>query len=125
MPDVYKKLAIKKILIGQARNNVELWEADKSLSWEDLMEKVKDYARSKKLDKEAEARSAEWLTAQEAALGHRYEQELMNPKEALSLGSVSQIVMPSDLRQVLAEHMAFHLRHYDATPFAGIQREFH
>ena len=49
----------------------------------------------------------------------------MNPKEALSLGSVSQIVMPSELRQVLAEHMAFHLRHYDATPFAGTQREFH
>ena len=81
--------------------------------------------KGKKLDKEAEARSAEWLTAQEAALGHRYEQELMNPKEALSLGSVSQIVMPSELRQVLAEHMAFHLRHYDATPFAGTQREFH
>ena len=49
----------------------------------------------------------------------------MNPKEALSLGSVSQIVMPSDLRQVLAEHMAFHLRHYQPTPFAGTQREFH
>ena len=81
--------------------------------------------KGKKLDKEAEARSAEWLTAQEAALGHRYEQELMNPKEALSLGSVSQIVMPSELRQVLAEHMAFHLRHYEATPFAGTQREFH
>ncbi len=36
----------------------------------------------------------------------------MNPNEALSLGSISQIVMPSDLRQVLAENMAFYLRHY-------------
>jgi hypothetical protein len=49
----------------------------------------------------------------------------MNPKEALSLGSISQIVMPSDLRKVLAENMAFHLRHYEPKPFAGIQREFH
>lgn len=78
-----------------------------------------------RIDAQAEANAKAWLAAEEAALGRRYEKELMNPKEALSLGSVSQIVMPSDLRQVLAEHMAFHLRHYEATPFAGIQREFH
>ena len=30
----------------------------------------------------------------------------MNPNEALSLGSISQIVMPSDLRQVLAENIS-------------------
>jgi hypothetical protein len=33
--------------------------------------------------------------------------------------------MPSDLRQVLAEHMAFCLRHYRPEPMAGVQREFH
>ena len=33
--------------------------------------------------------------------------------------------MPSDLRQVLAEHMAFHLDHYTPGPFTGVQREFH
>ena len=49
----------------------------------------------------------------------------MNPNEALSLGSISQIVMPSDLRQVLAENMEFHLRHYQPSPMAGVQREFH
>ena len=81
--------------------------------------------KGKKLQSEAEARATSWLAAEEAKLGKRYEKELMNPKEALSLGSVSQIVMPSDLRQVLAEHMEFPLRHYEATPFAGIQREFH
>ena len=49
----------------------------------------------------------------------------MNPREALSLGSISQIVMPSDLRRVLGEHMAFHLAHYEPSPFSGVQREFH
>ncbi len=45
--------------------------------------------------------------------------------EALSLGSISQIVMPSDLRQVLAEHMEFCLRHYNPEPLHAVQREFH
>ena len=49
----------------------------------------------------------------------------MNPKEALSLGSVSHIVMPSDLRQLLGEQMAFHLEHYNAEPLNAVQREFH
>ncbi|MBR9911497.1 MAG: acetyl-CoA carboxylase carboxyltransferase subunit [Gammaproteobacteria bacterium] len=61
----------------------------------------------------------------EAALKTRYEQELMNPNEALSLGSISQIVMPSDLREVLCKNMDFHLRHYTPEPFNGVQREFH
>ena len=66
-----------------------------------------------------------WMRAEEALLAQRYERELMNPNEALSLGSISHIVMPSDLRQVLAEHMAFCLRHYTASPMGGVQREFH
>ena len=73
----------------------------------------------------AEAAVAEWVRAEEAELAVRYERELMNPNEALSLGSISQIVMPSDLRQVLAENMEFHLRHYQPQPMTGIQREFH
>ena len=68
---------------------------------------------------------ADWVKAQEALLAERYERELMNPNEALSLGSISQIVMPSDLREVLAENMAFHLRHYTPSGMAGVQREFH
>ena len=50
----------------------------------------------------------------------------MNPNEALSLGSISQIVMPSDLRQVLAENMAFYLRRTtEPEPLQSVQREFH
>jgi acetyl-CoA carboxylase carboxyltransferase component len=66
-----------------------------------------------------------WVKAEEAALAQRYERELMNPNEALSLGSISQIVMPSDLRRVLGEHLEFCLRHYEPAPMAGVQREFH
>jgi acetyl-CoA carboxylase carboxyltransferase component len=73
----------------------------------------------------AEALVADWVKAEEQLLVQRYEQELMNPNEALSLGSISQIVMPSELRQVLAEHMDFHLRHYEAEALQSVQREFH
>ena len=73
----------------------------------------------------AEAIVADWVKAEEVLLAQRYERELMNPNEALSLGSVSQIVMPSDLRQVLAENMEFHLRHYRPEPLSAVQREFH
>lgn len=68
--------------------------------------------------------NAQWGKEQEALLAKRYEEELMNPNEALSLGSISQIVMPSDLRKVLGEHMAFHLKHYTPEPLNAIQREF-
>ncbi|WP_419810756.1 acyl-CoA carboxylase subunit beta [Bacterioplanoides sp.] len=71
------------------------------------------------------AQSADWAKEQEALLARRYEEELMNPNEALSLGAVSQIVMPRDLRKVLCENMAFHLRHYTPEPFNSVQREFH
>ncbi len=82
------------------------------------------------LDEQAAAEAARsavaaWVKAEEAELAVRYERELMNPNEALSLGSISQIVMPSDLREVLAENMAFHLRHYEPTPMSDVQREFH
>ncbi|NQX89291.1 MAG: acetyl-CoA carboxylase carboxyltransferase subunit [Halioglobus sp.] len=73
----------------------------------------------------AQSLVTEWVKAEEAKLAQRYEQELMNPNEALSLGSISQIVMPSDLRQVLAENMAFYLRRYRAEPLHAVQREFH
>ena len=65
------------------------------------------------------------IKAEEAVLAQRYEQEIMNPEEALSLGSVSEIVMPSDLRSTLARRMAFCLRHYTPGPMQAVQREFH
>lgn len=72
----------------------------------------------------AEKTVRQWSKEQEAVLAQRYEQELMNPNEALSLGSISQIVMPSDLRKVLTENLAFHLKHYQAEPLNAVQREF-
>lgn len=74
---------------------------------------------------DARAEVAAWEKTQEAALNARYEEELMNPKEALSLGSISQLVLPQDLRRVLGESVAFFLRHYQPAPMTGVQREFH
>lgn len=73
----------------------------------------------------ARSRVDAWVKEGEAGLAQRYERELMNPNEALSLGSISQIVMPSDLRRVIAENLLFHLEHYRPEPFSGVQREFH
>ena len=75
--------------------------------------------------KDAEKEAADWLKAREAALNLRYEKELMNPKEALSLGSISSLVMPTDLRKVLGENLNFFLRHYKPSPMQAVQREFH
>ena len=40
----------------------------------------------------AEKEASDWLKEQEAEFNRRYERELMNPREALSLGSISEIV---------------------------------
>ncbi|HVN87857.1 MAG TPA: carboxyl transferase domain-containing protein [Candidatus Binatia bacterium] len=74
---------------------------------------------------EAEKEVADWLRAREAEFNQRYEKELMNPREALSLGSISEIVMPSDLRTVLSRSLEFLLGHYEPGPWQSIQREFH
>jgi len=58
-----------------------------------------------------------------ARLSTKYERELMNPKEALSLGSVSSIVMPGESRRVLGENLAFLMRAYRPEPMGGVQRE--
>ncbi|MGF1509898.1 MAG: acyl-CoA carboxylase subunit beta [Myxococcota bacterium] len=80
-------------------------------------------------EEEAKASAEEdvraWLRAQEASFSAQYEKELMNPREALSLGSISQIVMPEELRAVLGSHLEFMLRHYRPSVFQSVQREFH
>jgi acetyl-CoA carboxylase carboxyltransferase component len=93
----------------------------KELSQQLVSEGAEETAALEQAKKEV----TQWLTGEEAVLVKRYEKELMNPKEALSLGSISQITMPSDLRQVLSEHMKFHLENYTPEPFNGVQREFH
>lgn len=72
-----------------------------------------------------DAQAAQWLKEAEAALGLRYEDQLMNPREALSLGSISQIVMPQDLRQTLGENFERYIRAYTPSPMTAVQREFH
>jgi acetyl-CoA carboxylase carboxyltransferase component len=59
-----------------------------------------------------------------ALVSQKYERELMNPKEALSLGSVSSIVMPGTTRRVLAKNLLFLISRYQPAPMTGVQREF-
>jgi acetyl-CoA carboxylase carboxyltransferase component len=68
--------------------------------------------------------AAEWLKNEEAKINQRYERELMNPREALSLGSISEIVMPTDLRSTLGRSLQFLLRRYKPGPMQAVQREF-
>jgi acetyl-CoA carboxylase carboxyltransferase component len=80
-----------------------------------------EYQKTAKSGSEAEARRVR--DAGLKALRERYERELMNPNEALSLGSVSRIVMPGTSRRVLGEHLAFLMRTYTPSPMSGPQRE--
>ncbi|NIB41256.1 acetyl-CoA carboxylase carboxyltransferase subunit [Pseudomaricurvus alkylphenolicus] len=89
------------------------------------LQEIRATVKQKLTAGESQADVAAWQAGEEAKLKDRYEEELMNPNEALSLGSISQIVMPSDLREVLCKNMEFHLKHYTPEPFAGPQREFH
>ncbi|TGM09869.1 acetyl-CoA carboxylase carboxyltransferase subunit [Leptospira barantonii] len=57
-------------------------------------------------------------------LSTQYEKELMNPKEALSLGSVSRIVLPGTTRSILFQNLDYLIRHYKPAPLSGPQREF-
>jgi methylmalonyl-CoA decarboxylase subunit alpha len=59
-----------------------------------------------------------------AEISQRYERELMNPKEALSLGSVSAVVMPGESRRVLAENLTYLMSRYHPSPLSDVQREF-
>ena len=56
-------------------------------------------------------------------LAARYEKELMNPEEALRLGSVSRLVMPGFSRKILGKTLLYLLRHYQPSPMVGTQRE--
>ncbi len=86
------------------------------------LQKALDAGASKQ---DADAEVAEWVKAQEAAFNARYERELMNPKEALSLGSISEIVPPTNVRAALAKNLDFYLSHYTPGPLQAVQREFH
>ncbi|RMF46031.1 MAG: acetyl-CoA carboxylase carboxyltransferase subunit, partial [Deltaproteobacteria bacterium] len=72
---------------------------------EGTAERIKAGMDGEAAKKDAEAEAAEWLKQQEALLNQRYEKELMNPKEGLALGSISSIVMPTDLRETLGKNL--------------------
>ncbi len=77
---------------------------------------IADGASAEEASREREAKLAK--------LADRYERDLMNPKEALSLGSISRIVMPGTSRRILAKNLNFLMRTYTPTPMSGAQREF-
>ena len=53
LPEAFKKVALKAMLVGKIKDNFELWEADK-LSFEEHLKKVKEQARTKKLDRDVQ-----------------------------------------------------------------------
>ena len=52
MKEANKKVALKQMLVGKVRDNFDLWQAEK-MSFEELLKKVKELARAKKLDTDA------------------------------------------------------------------------
>jgi len=97
--------------------------AGKDFVYKNEMRKAaSDYASAIKAGA-SEAEAAAEREAALAVLSDRYEEELMNPKEALSLGSVSSVVRPGESRRVLAENLSFLMRHYQPTAMGGTQRE--
>jgi hypothetical protein len=107
--------------------------AGKEFVYKQEMREMRDRAKSRLREalgggaskEDAEAEVAAWVKEQEAAFASRYEKELMNPKEALSLGSISEIVMPTDVRAALTRSLNFYLCNYTPEPLQGVQREFH
>ena len=75
--------------------------------------------------REAEREVSRWFAGEDAKLVARYERDIMNPREALSLGSISQMVLPRDLRRLLADTVDLCMRHYEPSAMTGPQREFH
>jgi acetyl-CoA carboxylase carboxyltransferase component len=97
--------------------------AGKEYVYKSELRKVREEAKAK-AQGGSEKEAADWLKAEEAKFNQRYERELMNPREALSLGSISEIVMPTDLRATLGKHLEFLLRQYQPGPMQAVQREF-
>jgi acetyl-CoA carboxylase carboxyltransferase component len=97
--------------------------AGKEYVYKDELRAVRAQAKQRAKDA-GEKDASEWLKSEEAKFNLRYERELMNPREALSLGSISEIVMPTDLRSTLGRSLTFLLRQYQPGPMQSVQREF-
>ncbi len=57
LPNVYGNVAFKRMLVGEIRDNVDLWQAEK-LPFDEILKKVKEKARSNKLDADVSRRKA-------------------------------------------------------------------
>ncbi len=97
--------------------------AGKEFVYKDETRAIETAYRKALADGGSEAEAARIRDEGLAQLTTRYEAELMNPKEALSLGSVSSVVMPGESRRVLAENLAFLMRKYTPSAMSGVQRE--
>jgi methylmalonyl-CoA decarboxylase subunit alpha len=80
----------------------------------------REFARA---PQDSRAEAAAQRNAALASLSERYERALMNPKEALALGSVTQLIMPGMSRRVLGQHLALLMRKYNPTAMSGPHRE--
>ncbi len=72
---------------------------------------------------QAESEAATERDRKLAELTERYERALLNPEEALRLGSVSKLVMPGYSRKALGQALHYLLRHYRPEPMGSPQRE--
>jgi len=98
--------------------------AGKDFVYKDEIRALDAAYRKALADGDDEAAAAKRRDQGRAELTSRYEAELMNPKEALSLGSVSRVVMPGTSRRVLGEYLSFLMRSYQPSAMTGPQREF-
>ncbi len=78
--------------------------------------KLSAFEKQRWIAEEQTRREAQWIT--------QYENEFLNPREALSLGSISEMVQPEHLRKTIAKHLIHLMQHYIAGPMVGPQREF-
>jgi acetyl-CoA carboxylase carboxyltransferase component len=99
--------------------------AGKEFVYKDELRRIRGDAAARQKAGEDPATVGAWLKAEEGKLNLRYERELMNPREALSLGSISRLVMPNELRRELARELDSLMRHYTPSAMSGVQREFH
>ncbi|KAB2933032.1 MAG: acetyl-CoA carboxylase carboxyltransferase subunit [Leptonema illini] len=83
-------------------------------------------AEAKKLQAAGKNDEAKKLVDQiSKQLSDKYEEDLMNPKEALALGSISQVILPGESRRVIGNYLNFYMKRYKPTPLSEPQREFH
>jgi acetyl-CoA carboxylase carboxyltransferase component len=98
--------------------------AGKEYVYKDELTKIESEYERQVEDGMAEEEAGEQRNRALDEVARRYETELMNPKEALSLGSVSRIVMPGSSRRVIGQNLAYLMRRYEPCPMSGPQREF-